>query len=85
MFKNLPLKGCVCDSQHVFSLIVSYSIFFCPLGYNLIFSQVKKKIKLRALFKVTFALLDVTGRVGSTLSLASGDYIYQGQSYYCLW
>lgn len=80
MFKNLTLDISLCDSQHVFSLIMSYSIF-CVLWCVTSFSvKLKKplKFKLRALFNVTFVLLDVARKVGLTLSLASGDYTIKG-------
>lgn len=81
MFKNLTLEICVYDSQHISSLIVSYSIFCVLLGTTSFSVKLKKtlKFKLRAFFKVTSVLLDVTCRVGLALSIASGDCIIKGK------
>lgn len=69
-------------TQHVSSLIVSCSIF-CVLwdttSFSVKLNKKKLKFKVRAFFKVTSVLLDVTCRVELTLSLSSGDYIIKGK------
>lgn len=69
-------------TQRVSSLIVSCSIFCVLWGttsFSVKLNKKNLKFKVRAFFKVTSVLLDVTCRVGLTLSLSSGDYIIKGK------